>query len=52
MSLIMEQIEKRARIEHGGDMKKAIEEYFRDHPEYWEEYVKETTLPVGATVKD
>lgn len=52
MSLIMEQIEKRAKIEHGGDMKKAIEEYFRDHPEYWQEYVKEITVAVGARVKD
>ena len=52
MSLIMEQIEKRARIEHGGDMNKAATEYFRDHPEFWEEYVKEITVPVGATVKE
>ena len=50
MSLIMEQIEKRARIEHRGDMKKAIEEYFRDHPEYWQEYVREITVPIGTTV--
>ena len=33
-------------------MKKAIEEYFRDHPEYWQEYVKEITVAVGARVKD
>jgi hypothetical protein len=52
MSLILEQIERRARIEHGGDMNKAAEEYFRDHPEYWEEYVRETAVSVGATVKD
>ena len=52
MSLIVEQIQSRARTYHNGDMNKAIEEYFRDHPEYWEEYVKETTVSVGATVKD
>ena len=36
--LIIEQIERRARIEHGGDVNKAAAEYFRDHPEWWQEY--------------
>ena len=50
-SLIMAQIEKRAK-ENGGDMNKAIEEYFPDHPKFWPQYIKEFTVPVGATVKD
>ena len=52
MSLIMEQIEERARIYHNGDINKATEEYFRNHPEYYREYVKENTVHIGATVKD
>jgi len=35
--LIIEQIERRARLEHGGDFSKAAAEYFRDHPGYYEE---------------
>jgi hypothetical protein len=49
-NLILEQIRKRADLEHGGDVNKAAEEYFRDHPEYWQEYVKENTVHVGAAV--
>ena len=30
--LMIEQIERRARLEHGGDFDKAAREYFRDHP--------------------
>jgi len=37
--LIIEQIERRARLEHGGDFSKAAAEYFRDHPGYYEEEV-------------
>jgi hypothetical protein len=36
-NLIIEQIERRARLEHGGDFSKAAAEYFRDHPGYYEE---------------
>jgi hypothetical protein len=36
--LIVEQIERRARLEHGGDFEKAAREYFRDHPGYYEEF--------------
>ena len=38
MSVIIEQIERRARLEHGGDFNKAAEAYFRDHPDYSPEY--------------
>jgi hypothetical protein len=34
---IIEQIERRARLDHGGDFTKAAEAYFRDHPEYYSE---------------
>jgi len=36
--LIVEQIERRARLEHGGDFEKAAREYFRDHPGCYEEF--------------
>jgi hypothetical protein len=36
--IIIEQIERRARIDHGGDVSKAAEEYFRDYPEDWQRY--------------
>jgi hypothetical protein len=36
-NLIVEQIERRARLEHGGDFSKAAAEYFRDHSGYYEE---------------
>jgi hypothetical protein len=49
-SLIIEQIEKRARLEHGGDWNKAATEYFRDHPEYYAQYVEENMVHVGAAV--
>jgi len=35
--LIIEQIQRRARLEHGGDFSKAAAEYFHDHPGYYEE---------------
>jgi len=38
-NLIIEQIERRARIEHGGDFTKAATEYFRDHPQYYKDEV-------------
>src|SRR5690242_14292506 len=41
--LIIEQIERRARLEHGGDMNKAAAEYFRDHPKEWQRYTDEVT---------
>jgi hypothetical protein len=37
IDLYIEQIERRARLEHGGDFNKAAAEYFRDHPGYYEE---------------
>ena len=36
--LIIEQIERRARKDHGGDVNKATAEYFRDYPEEWQRY--------------
>jgi hypothetical protein len=36
--LIIDQIERRARLDHGGDVSKAAEEYFRDYPEEWRRY--------------
>jgi hypothetical protein len=41
--LIIEQIERHARVEHGGDVNKAAAEYFRDHPEEWQRYKDEVT---------
>jgi hypothetical protein len=41
--LIIEQIERRARVEHGGDVNKAAAEYFRDHPKQWQRYTEEVT---------
>src|SRR5262245_5845982 len=35
---IVEQIEKRARLYHGGDVNKAAAEYFQNNPERWEHY--------------
>jgi hypothetical protein len=35
---IIEQIERRARLYHGGDVNKAAAEYFRDYPEKWQHY--------------
>ena len=40
---IIEQIEKRARLYHGGDMNKAAAEYFRDFPEEWQRYRDEVS---------
>jgi hypothetical protein len=41
--LIIDQIERRARVEHGGDVNKAAAEYFRDYPEEWQRYREEAT---------
>ena len=38
--LIIEQIERRARLDHCGDVNKAAAEYFRDHPTEWQCYTK------------
>jgi len=40
---IIEQIERRARKEHGGDVNKAATEYFRDFPGEWQRYREEAT---------
>lgn len=50
--LMDDQIEERARIYHNGDKVKAAEQYFRDHPEWYADYCKETTFPVGAVIVD
>ena len=39
--LIIEEIERRARLSHAGDFTKAATEYFRDHPEEWRRYKDE-----------
>ena len=36
--LIIDQIERRARLDHDGDVNKAAAEYFRDYPEEWRRY--------------
>jgi hypothetical protein len=36
--LIIQQIERRARLDHDGDFTKAATEYFRDHPDFWQDY--------------
>jgi hypothetical protein len=41
--LIIEQIERRARVQHGGDVNKAAAEYFRDYPEEWQRYREEVS---------
>jgi hypothetical protein len=40
---IIEEIERRARLEHGGDFTKAAAEYFRDYPEDLQRYREEAT---------
>ena len=40
---IIEQIERRARLEHGGDFSKAATDYFRDYPEDLRRYREEVT---------
>jgi hypothetical protein len=40
---IIEQIGRRARVEHNGDWSKAATEFFRDHPEEWQSYAEEVT---------
>jgi hypothetical protein len=44
MNLIIEQIKRRANLEHGGDFDKAACEYFRDHPQAWQDYTDEVTV--------
>ena len=39
--VMIEQINRRARLDHGGDFTKAATEYFRDHPGWWQEYQDE-----------
>jgi hypothetical protein len=39
--LIIEQIQARARLDHGGDFTKAVTEYFRERAEWWQEYKDE-----------
>jgi hypothetical protein len=50
--LIIEQIERRARVEHGGDVNKAAAEYFRDYPEEWQRYKEEVTGVNKRAAKD
>ena len=40
---IIEQIGRRARVEHNGDWSKAATEFFRDHPGEWQSYAEEVT---------
>ena len=40
---IIEEIERRARLDHGGDVSKAAAEFFRDHPGEWQRYKEEVT---------
>jgi hypothetical protein len=40
---IIEEIERRARLDHGGDFSKAATEYFRDYPEDLQRYREEAT---------
>lgn len=35
---IIEEIKRRARLDHDGDVNKAAAEYFRDYPEEWRRY--------------
>ena len=41
--LIIEEIERRARLDHRGDFTKAATEYFRDYPEDLQRYREEAT---------
>ena len=41
--LIIEHIERRARLDHGGDFSKAATDYFRDYPEDLRRYREEAT---------
>jgi hypothetical protein len=50
--LIIEQIERRARVEHGGDVNKAAAQYFRDYPEDWQRYKEEVTGVNNRAGKD
>jgi hypothetical protein len=50
--LMEKQIEEGARIYNNGHKVKAAEEYFKDHPDWYPEYCRESTCPVGARVVD
>jgi hypothetical protein len=50
--LIIEQIERRARIEHGGDVNKAAAEYFRDHSGEWQRYKDEVAAVNKRAAED
>ena len=39
--LIIDQIERRARLDHGGDFSKAVTEYFWDRPEEWRRHYRD-----------
>ena len=41
---ITKKIEMLAEREHGGDINKAAESHFRDHPEDWKDYNDEVTV--------
>ena len=43
-NLMIEQIGRRARLEHNGDWSKAASEYFRDHPEWQRDHDDTTEL--------
>src|SRR5262249_14561376 len=40
---IIEQIQRRAKLYHDGDVNKAAAEYFRNYPEEWQHYRDEVT---------
>lgn len=40
---IIEQIERRSRLYHVGDVNKAAADDFRDYPEEWQRYREEVT---------
>jgi hypothetical protein len=53
MSIIIENIEKRAKFEHGGDFTKAATAYFQDHPDHYPDYVaKVSNIGKQAAEKD
>jgi hypothetical protein len=47
--LILEQIQRRARLDHNGDFEKAAEAHFRDHPGWYAERLSESR---GITRRD
>jgi hypothetical protein len=46
--LMIEQIERRARLEHNCDWSKAASEYFRDHPEWQRDHDDIAEVAEGA----